>query len=129
VGQATTFPVEVRCEGELIDGATVCLWKGDDVYEVEQTIGGMASFEFTPSSTGTMLVTVSGHNYLPHEGQAEIVGDDCPEDLNGDGLVNTTDLLLLLGNWGGTGDGDINDDGVVNTADLLLLLAAWGECP
>jgi len=129
VGQATTFPVEVRCEGEPIDGATVCLWKDDDLYEVEQTIGGMASFEFTPSSTGTMLVTVSGHNYLPYEGQAEIVGDDCPEDLNGDEQVNTADLLMLLGNWGGSGDGDINDDGVVNTADLLMLLAAWGECP
>jgi hypothetical protein len=54
---------------------------------------------------------------------------DCPEDLNGDGLVNTADLLILLANWGGEGDGDINGDGTVDTADLLILLAAWGECP
>ncbi|MDY7107504.1 MAG: GC-type dockerin domain-anchored protein, partial [Planctomycetota bacterium] len=54
---------------------------------------------------------------------------DCPEDLNGDGVVNTEDLLTLLANWGTSGDGDIDGDGVVNTADLLMLLAAWGDCP
>jgi hypothetical protein len=53
---------------------------------------------------------------------------DCPEDLNGDGVVNTADLLMLLANWGGEGDGDINGDGTVDTTDLLILLAAWGEC-
>jgi hypothetical protein len=54
---------------------------------------------------------------------------DCPEDLNGDGLVNTADLLILLGNWGQAGIGDIDGSGTVNAADLLILLAAWGECP
>jgi len=54
---------------------------------------------------------------------------ECPEDINGDGVVNTEDLLILLGNWGGSGDGDVDNNGVVNTGDLLLLLAAWGECP
>jgi hypothetical protein len=54
---------------------------------------------------------------------------DCPCDINGDGVVNTEDLLILLGNWGGSGDGDVDNNGVVNTADLLALLADWGECP
>jgi len=58
---------------------------------------------------------------------------DCPGDLNGDGVVNVSDLLILLGNWGecpGTAEcvGDLNDDGVVNVSDLLILLGAWGEC-
>jgi hypothetical protein len=30
--------------------------------------------------------------------------DSCPEDLTGDGLVNTQDLLLFLGAFGGTCD-------------------------
>ena len=29
-------------------------------------------------------------------------GSDCPEDLNGDGLVNATDLLQFLGAFGST---------------------------
>ena len=50
-----------------------------------------------------------------------------PADLNGDGRVNVTDLLILLGNWGGSGIGDINEDGVVNVTDLLILLGEWGS--
>jgi hypothetical protein len=55
----------------------------------------------------------------------------CGPDLNGDGLVNTTDLLLLFDQWG-TCDGctaDFNGDGVVNVADLLILFDWWGDCP
>lgn len=54
-----------------------------------------------------------------------------PADLNGDGVVDVSDLLILLSNWGQCppGDeclGDINNDGVVNISDLLILLANWG---
>jgi len=55
-------------------------------------------------------------------------GAGCPADFNGDGTVNTADLLFLLGAWG-TDEGDVNDDGNTDTADLLALLAAWGDCP
>ena len=53
--------------------------------------------------------------------------EPCPEDLNGDGVINGADLGLLLGAWGTSGQ-DINGDGIVNGADLGLLLGAWGEC-
>jgi hypothetical protein len=43
--------------------------------------------------------------------------------------VDTEDLLILLANWAGSGAGDIDSNGVVNTTDLLLLLGAWGQCP
>ena len=46
-------------------------------------------------------------------------------DLNNDGLVDGTDLGLLLGQWGGTGSGDLNNDGIVDGTDLGMLLAAW----
>ncbi|MHC4218887.1 MAG: GC-type dockerin domain-anchored protein [Planctomycetota bacterium] len=53
----------------------------------------------------------------------------CPEDLNGDNMVNVNDFLLMLAAWG-TPDphADIDDDGEVNVIDFLLLLAAWGPC-
>jgi len=53
--------------------------------------------------------------------------EQCPADFDGDGDVDTADLLHLLGCWG-TGCGDIDGDGDTDTADLLALLAAWGEC-
>jgi YVTN family beta-propeller protein len=51
----------------------------------------------------------------------------CPADFDGDGDVDTTDLLFLLGAWG-TPDGDVDGDGDTDTSDLLALLAAWGPC-
>ena len=54
-----------------------------------------------------------------------------PGDIDGDGQVGTSDLLLLLGQWGacppmGECSADLNGDGSVGTADLLSLLANWG---
>jgi len=51
-------------------------------------------------------------------------------DVNGDGLVNDTDLLQILIAFGTTCSGycfyDLNRDGVVDDADLLLVLINFG---
>jgi len=53
----------------------------------------------------------------------------CVADLNGDGVVDTADLGILLGAFGGGGPvGDLNDDGTVDTADLGILLGVFGTC-
>lgn len=53
---------------------------------------------------------------------------DCPGDLNGDGLVSTADLLVLLSAFGSvaTGPVDFNGDGIVGTGDLLVFLGLFG---
>ena len=56
---------------------------------------------------------------------------DCPWDLDGDGDVFITDLLLLLADFGAS-DGSLADfdgDGAVNVADLLMLIFNIGPCP
>jgi hypothetical protein len=45
-------------------------------------------------------------------------------DLNGDGVVDSADLGLLLAGWGTSG-GDLNGDGNTDSADLGLLLSNW----
>ncbi|MBC8522613.1 hypothetical protein H8D29_01670 [PVC group bacterium] len=52
----------------------------------------------------------------------------CPEDTNGDGMVNVTDILAAIGNWGGSGAGDVNGDGIVDVSDLLAIVGVWGPC-
>lgn len=67
-------------------------------------------------------------NLIPTEfGQSVL---DCPGDINGDGVVNVADLLLVLGAWGPNPGhpADFNGDGVVGVIDLLVLLGAWGPC-
>ncbi|MFO0827913.1 MAG: hypothetical protein U0572_07150 [Phycisphaerales bacterium] len=56
---------------------------------------------------------------------ADAVPQSNPADLNGDGVVNSRDLGILLGAWGTPGPGDLNGDGIVNSADLGILLGAW----
>ncbi|MGP1310644.1 MAG: dockerin type I domain-containing protein [Phycisphaerales bacterium] len=54
---------------------------------------------------------------------------DCPADLNGDGVVNFTDLNTVISNFGASGEGvsgDVTGDGVVNFTDLNLVLSAFG---
>jgi len=53
-----------------------------------------------------------------------------PGDTNGDGVVNGSDLSVLLGNWlaevaGGSADGDFNLSGTVDGSDLSVLLGNW----
>ena len=47
-------------------------------------------------------------------------------DLNGDGTVNVSDLLMLLAAYGQDASGDTNGDGATDVSDLLALLAAYG---
>lgn len=51
-------------------------------------------------------------------------------DINGDGVVNISDLSILAANYAKTGrtfaQGDLNGDGVVNISDLSILAANWG---
>ncbi len=64
-------------------------------------------------------------------------GAACPADTNGDGQVNVTDLLAVIGAWGtcpapcppSTCVADINGDCNINVTDLLAVIGAWGPCP
>jgi hypothetical protein len=56
------------------------------------------------------------------------ISNPCPWDVNGDGTVNVTDILAVIGNWGGSGEGDVNGDDIVNVTDLLEVVSAWGPC-
>jgi hypothetical protein len=55
---------------------------------------------------------------------------ECPADVDGDGTVAVSDLLIVLADWGlcGSCPGDVDDDGMVGVTDLLAVLAGWGPC-
>jgi hypothetical protein len=47
-------------------------------------------------------------------------------DLDGNGVVDGSDLAILLGSWGGTGSADLDGNGVVDGGDLAQILGSWG---
>jgi 1,4-alpha-glucan branching enzyme len=52
----------------------------------------------------------------------------CLADLNGDGIVNVSDLLIIIAAWG-TPNADITGDNMTDVADLLLAIGEFGPCP
>jgi hypothetical protein len=99
-----------------------------------------------PNGRSTITMKVSqGENFIIRAGARttqmgdgildivceEVSAPDCPEDLNGDGVVNVADLLILFEAWGSCPGcpEDLNGDDIVNVADLLILFEAWGDCP
>ncbi|MDP7008073.1 MAG: hypothetical protein QGI78_00715 [Phycisphaerales bacterium] len=76
------------------------------------------------------LLRVGGWNYnSAGEGTLTLsVEPSETGDINGDGLVDIEDLLLLLAAWGGEGnDGtDLDGNGVVDVEDLLIMIANFG---
>jgi len=57
--------------------------------------------------------------------------DNCPGDLDANGVIDGADIGLLLSSWGFCGTScphDLNNDGKVNGGDLGLLLSGWGTC-
>jgi hypothetical protein len=56
----------------------------------------------------------------------------CPLDLNSNGYVEVSDLLMILSDFGCAVDcvSDVNGDGAVTVADVLLILSSFGDpCP
>ncbi len=59
----------------------------------------------------------------------------CPADLDGNGTVGNSDLLILFANWSEEPPlpiescfADLDHSDTVATGDLLILLANWGPC-
>ena len=58
---------------------------------------------------------------------------DCRADVVIDDMVNVSDLLDVIANWGpsqpGASNADIDEDGAIGVSDLLEVIAHWGPCP
>lgn len=81
-------------------------------------------------SPGTHTITLTGYDSALNSTVKTIPVTITPRalpgpDLNGDGIVNGSDLGTLLGNWGGFGLGDLDFNGIVDGGDLGILLGAW----
>ncbi|MFO0838272.1 MAG: hypothetical protein U1D55_07060 [Phycisphaerae bacterium] len=71
-------------------------------------------YSSTSVDTGTLRLSLSANLVNP-----------CPGDLDGNKVVNESDLGVLLSHWQADACGDLNRDGQTNEPDLGILLANW----
>jgi len=68
------YTVQVRSSGNPLARATVCLWKGDEVYARAATDAtGNVTLSINPLTSGPMSVTVTAKSHLPYE-SSSLVG-------------------------------------------------------
>jgi len=115
-----------------VDGADNLFPTSDDGFSLQSTSPciDVASQNFALAFDITSLARpqLNGYDMGAYEALAA-EEETCIGDLNDDGVVNTTDLLLFTSEFGCTtscGIADMNNDGVVNTTDLLLFMSAFG---
>ena len=70
-----------------------------------------------------------GHGQIVFGGQQCSPDTPCQGDVDLDGFINITDVLLIIDHWGEfEGEYDINENGTVDLGDLLIVIASWGNC-
>lgn len=126
-----TVHVEDSTSHLLVDSAYVCLWKPDEIYLAGYTdADGNVSFDPVPATTGNMYVTVTKHNYLPHQREVEVTfvcGDF--NVAGGDGVVDLGDVVYLINYLFKSGPApmpleaaEVNLDQVVDVGDVVYLV-------
>ena len=121
-------PVVNRDRVELAATALAGVSNGDGTLATI-TFEVMAVKASTLTLSETLFADDQGNTSLPRVEGGEIT--EPPKlkgDVNGDGVVNIQDLVLVASSFGKTGQNsaDINADGVVNIADLVLVAGALG---
>lgn len=101
----------------------------------DNACGTSSQMTFAVTDGQAYFVRVGGFNGATGSGAIAIDCTPCAADLTGiggspDGIVDVSDLFLLLSNWNNNGPGanlaPPND--VIDVSDLFVLLAAWGDC-
>jgi len=109
-----------------VDPKGVVRWQGVNLYlgEADYNLGwpwGIVTVNITEGTINANIEIIEIFN-------------PCYEDVDQNGVVDVSDLLTLIGNWGLCPEcteeipGDLNYDSIVDVTDLLALIGAWGPC-
>ncbi len=135
VGANSTRPYLIQsiALGDADSIASGSIWSGSVLHSRRVGAGGNPAF--ADAFGGLVVSAVIEYDNLTQLERYDavlFVGpkgiDGLVADINGDGVVDTADLGLLIAAFG-TGDpqADLNGDGVVDTADLGLLISQFGD--
>ncbi len=116
--------------GNLNDTATYRnLWPSEVPFGVAWFIDLANSPELSVLQAMSEPVDMDGNGYL-EDADINLMIMRGMGDLNTDGMINSTDLSILLSKYGSSdAEYDLNQDGSVNGGDIATMLARFGQTP
>jgi predicted outer membrane repeat protein len=89
-------------------------------------LAGNPRFHDDPGTTDTGVGGGAGGDMIVDMGAYEFQGSSCAADFNGDGAVDTRDVLAFLNAWSAQdASSDCDRNGVIDTRDVLCFLNTW----
>lgn len=124
----------------VMGGEVPRLFDVNEVYDIAtntwscQALMAIARHGIAAVAFDDRILTPAGglvQGLLPTNAVDSFIPETVPGDLDGNGSVGTSDLLILLSSWGSCDNckscpADLDDDCNVGTSDLLILFANWG---
>ena len=117
---------------------SVSLWdvKSGELIALLEDVSDLSFASATFSPDGTLLATMAllDDRVMLWDITSYLIPaepEKIAEDVNGDGVVDIQDLILVTSSLGTTGQNtaDVNGDGIVNVDDLVLVSAAIEDAP
>jgi len=94
-----SFQVSVSSQGQAVDSALVCLWKGSEAYAIDYTDAvGNASVPFNPHTAGTFTLSVVDTNRLVYQVDLDVTVPASPNLYAQYVLVDDDSTGLSAGN-------------------------------
>ena len=107
---------------------------GSNTFQCELFYDGIIRLSWLGIDSSDNIIGLSAGGGQPSDFEESDLdaSNDCgepttPGDVNGDGLVNVTDILAVMDTWG-VCEGcpaDLNNDGIVDVVDLLEVVGNW----
>lgn len=107
------------------------LWSGGPIIDLNTLIAPSSGWVLNRATAINNAGEIVGQGVHDGETRAFLLTPALSGDLDGDGDVDSTDLSILLANFGKTSgatpeEGDIDGDGDVDSTDLSILLTNFG---
>ncbi len=108
---------------------------GSNTFQCELFYDGVVRLSWLGIDSNDNIVGLSAGGGTPQGFEEDDLStsNDCgdpmlPGDVNGDGMVNVTDLFAVMDAWGPCEgcSADLNGDGIVDVVDLLEVVGNWG---
>ena len=127
---SSSFTIHVEDDGLDVEDAYVCISKADEVYLTGYSDSN-GEIDLTPnlSTFGTMNITVTKHNYIPYEGETQVVDNYESDNSYTEASYIETDNTLQLHNFHDSGDQDwVKLNGLINYTYEIKTTGLGSNC-